>query len=290
MRPRARATCPPRPRRRRRFQSGVGGFPRVLRRRSVAVLLAAAIGLGSAACRPEVPPEGQVIESGGWDFFLNGEKVGSETYVLRRAGRQIQCTLRSDFPTALVTAKGRLLLSARYRPLEFELEAQRPSSGGMQILATLEPGRARVRLARGELVREDTVELSPRARVLEEGLVTLAQMALQGLDLRSRGRFELPVLLPQRFIQAGVQVENLGLERIPVGGGAPRPLRHLRLSLAGGASDYWVDDERRVVRYLSQMPGGELEARRHSDADKKRSSAARPPAGIDSPSPTSSAS
>ena len=227
---------------------------------------ALAAALAITGCRPDVPAEGNTVDSGGWDFYLNGEKIGSETYVLKRSGRQLQCTVRSDFPGVLASASSRLRLSARYRPLEFELEAQRPPGGKMLINATLEPGLARVRLTRGELVREDTVDISPRARLLEEGLVTLAQMALQGLDLRGRERFELPVLMPQRFTQASVQVENLGLERISVGDSPPRPLRHLRLSLAGGASDYWVDDERRVVKYRSQVPGGELEARRQEDS------------------------
>jgi len=251
-----------------------------------ALFLAAALG----ACRPEPPPQGEEVESGGWDFYLNNEKIGSETYVLRRSGRQLQCTVRSELPGALASASVRMRLSASYRPLEFELEAQRSPLGRMEIRADLEPGRARVRMTRGELVREDTVEISARARLLEEGLVTLAQLALQGLDLRQRERFELPVLLPQLFTQAQIQVENLGLEKIAVGDEPPRPLRHVRLSLAGGASDYWLDDDRRVRRYVSQVPGGLLEARRQPAAARKRSSAARPPTGIDSPSPTSSAS
>ncbi|MEE9218756.1 MAG: hypothetical protein V3U98_06780, partial [Acidobacteriota bacterium] len=66
------------------------------------------------ACQPSAP-SGEKVGEGGWEFFLNGEKVGSETYLLRRSGRQLQCTIRSDFPEALVRASGRLLLSARYR-------------------------------------------------------------------------------------------------------------------------------------------------------------------------------
>ena len=99
---------------------------------------------------------------------------------------------------------------------------------------------------------------------MEEGLVTLGQMALQGLNLR-RDEFTFAVLLPQRFREVMVRVQNLGLERISVGDGPERPLRHLRLSLAGGASDYWLDDRRRVVRYLSLLPSGELEARRREE-------------------------
>jgi uncharacterized protein (DUF885 family) len=232
------------------------------RRRALAPLaVAAAVAAALSSCRPQVP-EGQLVESGAWDFYLNGEKVGTETYTLRRTGRHLQCQIQSEFPQALASARGRLRLSARYRPLEFELEAQRSPSGAMHLVATLEPGVARVRLKRGELAREDKVEISPRARLLEEGLVTLAQMALQGLDLRRRDSFYLPILLPQRFSEAQVEVENLGLERLQVGEGPMRPLRHLRLSLAGGASDYWVDEDRRVVRYLSRVPAGDLEARR----------------------------
>jgi hypothetical protein len=253
-------------------------------------LAAAALALVAAACRPEPPPQGEEIESGGWDFYLNNEKIGSETYVLRRTGRQLQCTVRSELPGALASASVRMRLSASYRPLEFDLEAQRSPLGRMEIHVEIKPGRARVRMARGELVREDMVEISARARLLEEGLVTLAQMALQGLDLRQRERLELPVLLPQLFSQAQVLVENLGLEKIAVGDEPPRPLRHVRFSLAGGASDYWLDDERRIRRYVSQVPGGVLEARRQREAERKRSSAARPPAGIDSPSPSNSAS
>lgn len=287
---RSAATRSPRPLlwkalRRRRIPIGGAGLL------AAAGLAAAMLCLvASAACRPEAPAEGETIETGGWDFYLNGDKIGTETYVLRRSGRQLQVTLRSEFPHALVSASGRLLLSPRFRPLEFEFESQRSASERMRISVALEPARARVSLTRGELVREDTVPISPRARLLEQGLVTLAQMALQGLDLRLRERFELPVLLPQRFVQVQVEVENLGLERIAVGDGEPRPLRHLRLSLAGGASDYWVDDGRRVIRYLSMVPGGELEGRRQGAEATKRSSAARPPTGIDSPSPTSSAS
>jgi hypothetical protein len=234
------------------------------RRSAAAALLAAGAAIAAASlasCRPQAP-EGHLVESGGWDFYLNGEKVGTETYTLRRSGRHLQCLIHSEFPQALASARGRLRLSARYRPLEFELEAQRSPSGPLHLVATLEPGQARVRLKRGELTREEKVEVSPRARLLEEGLVTLAQMALQGLDLRRRASFYLPILLPQRFSEAQVQVENLGLERVRVGDGPERPLRHLRLSLAGGASDYWVDEERRVVRYLSRVPAGDLEARR----------------------------
>jgi hypothetical protein len=252
-----------------------------------AALLAAA-DLGG--CKSPPPPEGQVMESGGWDFYLNGAKVGSETYILRRSGRQLQCTLRSEFPEALASAHATLLLSPRFRPLEFELESARPPGGPMKIEAHLEPGRARVRIERGELVREDSLDISPRARLLEEGLVTLGQIALQGLDLRRRDRFEIPVLLPQRFLEAQIQVENMGMERLTVGEGLPRSLRHLRFTLAGGVSEYWVDEQRRVVRYLSQVPAGELEARRQYGADRKRSSAARPPEGIDSPSPSRTAS
>jgi hypothetical protein len=218
---------------------------------------------GLLACRPNAP-QGERIEAGGWDFYLNNELVGSETYQVRRSGRQLQCTIRSDFPEALASASARLFLSARYRPLEFELEARRPPSGEMELKANFEPRRARVWLKRGDLVREDWVQVSPGARILEEGLVTLGQMALQGLNLR-RDDFTFAVLLPQRFVEAKVRVQNLGLERIAVGDGVERPLRHLRLSLAGGASDYWVDDRRRVVRYLSRLPNGELEARRRKD-------------------------
>jgi hypothetical protein len=202
------------------------------------------------------------------DFYLNGDRVGSETYTLRRTGRHLHVQIQSEFPQALASARGRLRLSARYRPLEFELEAQRSPAGPMHLVATIEPGVAQVRLEVGELRREDKVEISPRARLLEEGLVTLAQMALQGLDLRRRDSFYLPVLLPQRFSEAQVEVSNLGLERVQVGEEPVRPLRHLRLSLAGGASDYWVDENRRVVRYLSRVPAGDLEARRRSAKEK----------------------
>jgi hypothetical protein len=218
--------------------------------------------LAAAGCRPETP-DSEMLESGGWDFYLGEKKVGSETYILRRSGRQLQCQVRSEFPEALVSAEARLRLSARYRPIEFILEAKRSGSGEMQIEARLDTTVAQVRLKRGDLVREDSVEVSPRVRLLEEGLVTLGQLALKTIDLRRHERFAVPVLLPQRFMQAEVQVENLGLEKISVGGGPERPLRHVRLSLAGGASDYWLDEDRRVVRYLSQVPAGELEARRH---------------------------
>jgi hypothetical protein len=238
------------------------------RRRARAAALAVAGAAALASCRPQAS-EGQLIESGGWEFYLNGEKVGTETYTLRRAGRHLQCQIQSEFPQALASARARLRLSARYRPLEFELEAQRSAAGAMHLVATMEPGVARVRLKRGELAREEKVEISPRARILEEGLVTLAQMALQGLDLRRRDSFYLPILLPQRFSEAQVEVENLGLERVQVGEEPARPLRHLRLSLAGGASDYWVDDDRRVVRYMSRVPAGDLEARRRPREEQR---------------------
>ncbi|MEE9218538.1 MAG: hypothetical protein V3U98_05670, partial [Acidobacteriota bacterium] len=154
-----------------------------------------------------------------------------------------------------------------------KLEATRPPGGALEVEVTLESRRARVRVRRGDLVREDWVALSPNSRILEEGLVTLGQMALQGLDLR-RDRFTLPVLLPQQFLEVEVEVENLGLERIAVGGGAERPLRHIRLSLAGGTSDYWLDDQRRVVRYLSRLPAGELEALRRPEPLPEPSGAA----------------
>ena len=80
-----------------------------------------------------------------------------------------------------------------------------------------------------------------------------------------RDEFTLSVLFPQQFREVKVRVQNLGLERISIGDGPERPLRHLRFSLAGGASDYWVDDRRRVMRYLSLLPSGELEARRKVD-------------------------
>jgi len=231
-------------------------------RLGAALLLVSAVGL-TPACDESVV-EGGRVTSGEWDFYLNGEPVGTETYQIRRSGRQLQCTVRSEFPEGLASAKARLLLSARYRPLEFELVARRPPSGELEVKTDFEPRRARVWLKRGDLVREDWVQVSPGARLMEEGLVTLGQMALQGLNLR-RDEFTFAVLFPQRFRQVMVRVQNLGLERISVGDGPERPLRHLRLSLAGGASDYWVDDRRRVVRYLSLLPSGELEARRRED-------------------------
>ena len=220
--------------------------------------LGAAVALLAALAFAPAGGVGQsvTVDEGVFLISMNGERVGTESFSIRRSGSgedaQIIATaeIQLDLPEGLTDLRPSLHAVGR----EMSVYAyQIKVSGGQQEELTVREGDrryiTRVRSERGE--REREFRAAPGTLLLD------SDVAHQFHFLASRlaaGATAIPVISPREGRQYELRVSDLGSESIQIGGASVQA-RHLRLEGEGGPRDIWIDGEDRVLRVEQSARG-----------------------------------
>lgn len=233
----------------------------IRRRFSRAVVAAATLGATAAGT---VDAQSVSLDEGVFDIYLDGERVGTERFSIRRAGagagaRVIaQATIRLEPPGGTREMVVALEAEARtLRPSAYQIKIS--GTERVEITGQLLGHRfsAKVVSAEGEEARE--YRASPDALIVDRSVAHQYYFLARRLE---NGQLSAPVIVPRRGTQITMEVARLGREEIALGG--VRIEAH-RLRVTAGEGDIrhlWVDGSGRVVRL--EAPALDYRARRRA--------------------------
>lgn len=218
--------------------------------------------LAAAAVLALLPRSGKAqsvtVDEGTFLISMNGERVGTEDFTIRRSGS-------GDDAQVIATAEIQLDLPEGMTDLRPSLHAvgrdmavyayQIKVSGGQQEELTVREGDSRyitrVRSERGE--REREFRAAPGTLLLD------ADVAHQFHFLASRLTEQvvtIPVISPREGRQYELRATEVGSESVSIGD-ATLQARHIQLEGEGGVRNVWIDSEGRVLRVVHEDRGYE---------------------------------
>lgn len=215
----------------------------MLRRTAGAVLLSLAL-VPAAAGGQNV-----VLDEGTFAVFMDGRRVGLETFTIRRSGtgQDARVIATADIRVDLTDGPLRMAPALEAVGPDLTVAAYQNKISGTQeeeIALSSSGGRlvARSRSQRGERVRE--YRATPATLVLDHWV------AHQHFFLHSRlaaGEQQLGVVVPRAGRELQLRVADVSTETVSVGG-RELSARHLRLEGGGETRHVWLDEDGRVLR------------------------------------------
>jgi uncharacterized protein (AIM24 family) len=191
-----------------------------------------------------------VLDEGSFTILQDGTEVGTETFSIRStgSGEEIRVTALSRVHVEGADSVRDVRSSLEVRGLAndlFDYQVQVVGDGRLEVRYTRD-GSARMRLSlrSGEGVREREMRAPSGMIVLDEGMAH--QFHFVGA-LVSRGETEAPSLVPATGAIQPMQLAELGVEAIEVGGASTRG-RHVRVTRGARTIDLWFDSEWRLLR------------------------------------------
>lgn len=221
--------------------------------------------LVSCGCRSTPGAGGQptLLDSGVWEYRLNGNPTGRESYRLLEApdGGTV-CEVLVEFFAPRLLGQGKLERDA----------AENPTSYQFSVSSRGRPSRhVQVQFLADKIVQElrtgdDAPKVTnfPRTeglRVIEEGVFSFDQLLLTHYDRTRKGEQHFRVFVPQFGKTADFHVSYVSEESMEVPAGKSLAT-HLRVRYEGATLDYWLDAEGRLVKYAGPAAAGTAEALR----------------------------
>lgn len=202
--------------------------------------------------------EDQALDRGSFDLRIDGRSVGTETFEIRRSGRQI----RSAGRIALDSAVGAFL------PLEVLVEADgdyapelfrmRPSAGDVRsVTAVREDGRLRVQVSSEEGDRWKEFRAPDDLALVEPGVAHPWAIILHRHRERLEGTamIEVSAVVPSEARRASLRLRREGPDRVEVPGANRAAVRYA--ATLDGEREFliWTSEEGRVLRVESPSSG-----------------------------------
>jgi hypothetical protein len=219
----------------------------------VALLLFSATAFASG--KPS-PKGGTVIDQGTFGIFQGGNRVGTETFVIRQYADTSVTTaqLRSEGPSAKDQQSVELALHADGTLDHYQWDQLSPKNSATVVvndnLLTMHVN------AEGKL-SDVPFFLTPDVFVLDDYFFAAREVLIWrylaiackprpggGCDLE---RTRIPILIPRRHTSDQAFVELKGIENTPMNG-RPQQLRHYLLQTDGSTWHLWLDSDLKLVR------------------------------------------
>lgn len=232
------------------------------RRTAAAVALVVLWAAGSAPSA--LAGQAQSLDQGTYLLRVEGRRVGTEAFAIRREGRDIKAVGRVslDTTTTLTPLEVWLQTDTEYRPDLFRL---RPGAGDLRaVTAVREERRLRLQISTKAGDRFKEFMAPPELSVLEPHIAHHYLLVLRQHrgPLAADGTARIPVVVPSRSDRFTLVLRRDGEEQIQVPAGSRSAIRY-RLTLDGDEIRVWADAEGRVLRL--EVPSRDLVAVRSGE-------------------------
>lgn len=228
-----------------------------------ALVLAAALPLAAQRGTQRNTPRGaQVIDSGSYGIFINGQRVATEVFSIQQlsAGSVTTVELRVEDGTDRLRESSELHMAPNGDLQRYQWNEVSPG----KAQALVEPsdvflvGRVTMNPAEKPV---DVPFLLPHSTVILDDYnfthrQVLAWRYMAGGCVPSGGKLEcnlaraqFGVLVPRQRVSLSVTMEYAGRESIPIRG-ATRELNRFNLNMEGEEWVLWLDDNNRMIRVL----------------------------------------
>lgn len=232
-----------------------------MHRTVAAVVLGAAAALLAATAGPDAlvaQEDEQVIDRGRLELRVDGRTVGTETFEVRRSGREVRTAGRIVLDSAVAGLRPLEVLletDADYAPELFRL---RPTAGEVRsVTAVREEGRLRLQVSSeaGDRWKEF---VAPDGLVLvEPGVAHHWALVLRrhGDRLAGNAMIEVPAVVPSEARRAPLRLRREGPDRADVPGADRDAVRYT--ATLDGSREFliWTNEEGDVLRVESPKTG-----------------------------------
>ncbi|MFQ5746266.1 MAG: hypothetical protein ACE5HF_03480 [Gemmatimonadota bacterium] len=190
------------------------------------------------------------LDAGTFELQLEGHRIGSEVFALRRRGDRLMAVGRVTYDAAGAPGPSfetGLRLGPGFRIERYELRTlDGPPS---RILATRSGGRLRVTTSGPEGERFKEFLSSPGMLILERDVAHHYALLARRLLTRDAGRSRpVTAVIPRLGEKRALLIGETARDTIVIGK-ERRPALRIRISLAGETRDLWVEPETgRVLR------------------------------------------
>lgn len=215
----------------------------------LAVLLAPTAAVGGLSAQTA-----QAVDAGTFELRVDGRTVGTESFEIRRSGRQVRAVGRVSLDSAVAglhSLEVWLEADANYVPDRFRL---RPSGGDLQsVTAVREEERLRLQVSSRAGDRWKEFLASPDLVLLEPGLahpwLLILRQHRDGLE--GRGAVEVPAVVPTEARRTSLSLRRQGPERVEVPGANRTAVRYTATLGGGDEIRIWTAEDGRVLRVES---------------------------------------
>lgn len=203
-------------------------------------------------------PSAKVVDSGKFGIFVNGTRVGTETFQIEQTatGSATHCDLQVEQAGTRIEQKSDMTLAANGDLLRYEWKELSPGKASNVVVP--ENNFLIERLYNGEKTKpfERPFMLPPSTVILDDFFFThrelLAWRFVFGSCKQNEAQCNLPKtkfggLVPHTGTPVVANIEFIGIEKILLKG-AQVDLRHFELEVDGVKWSLWMDDSYKVQR------------------------------------------
>ena len=228
---------------------------------SCALVLVLSISGIVLAKEKEKESDGQKVDSGSFGVFMNGRRVGTETFSITQNanGSVIQSEFKADGSSGQAVQNSELQLTGTGEIRRYEWKEQSPGKAQSVVIPNDQFLTQKWSTGPQDKPEEKPYLLSPATSILDDYFFVhrevLAWKYLASACKTEKGQVQCPLkqraqfgtLNPHQYASAPASVEFLGREKVTVGK-TELELSKLELKSETGSWIIWFDDQFKVLR------------------------------------------
>ncbi|HEX2598851.1 MAG TPA: hypothetical protein VHL05_08775 [Terriglobales bacterium] len=200
-------------------------------------------------------PAGQVVDSGSFGVFVNGQRVATETFSIQQssAGSTVKSQLREEGAGEKATQTSQMQLTSAGELIRYDWQELSPSKTQIELVPNEQFLTERITLNPGEKPAEQPFLLPASTVVLDNNFFVhrellawryLAQncKAEAGQMKCVSGPISFGVVVPEGRTSMRVSLEPTGNDKVQIRG-SDRQLPKFALKFEGGEWALWLDDQ-----------------------------------------------
>jgi hypothetical protein len=200
-------------------------------------------------------PTGQVVDSGSFGVFVNGQRVATETFSIQQssAGSTVKSQLREEGAGEKATQTSQMQLTSAGELIRYDWQELSPSKTQIELVPNEQFLTERITLNPGEKPAEQPFLLPASTVVLDNNFFVhrellawryLAQncKAEAGQMKCVSGPISFGVVVPEGRTSMRVSLEPSGNDKVQIRG-SERQLPKFALKFEGGEWALWLDDQ-----------------------------------------------
>jgi len=219
--------------------------------RAVGRLVAPALLALAGAATSLAGQQAEELDAGNYEHRVNGERVGSERFAVRREGRDVRAVGRIELQTSTAVLRAMetgMRVGSGFAPELFRIRL--PTGEVQSVVAIREEGRLRLQVTSSQgdrwqefLAPDDLSVLEPR--VAHHWYVVLRQHAAA---LEGAGRVRVPAVHALERRRVEMEIRRHGSEPVDLPGARRSGIRYTATLGDAGEARIWTDDEGRVLK------------------------------------------
>jgi hypothetical protein len=200
-------------------------------------------------------PAGQVVDSGSFGVFVNGQRVATETFSIQQSsgGSTVKSQLREEGAGEKATQTSQMQLTSAGELIRYDWQELSPSKTQIELVPNEQFLTERITLNPGEKPAEQPFLLPASTVVLDNNFFVhrellawryLAQncKAEAGQMKCVSGPISFGVVVPEGRTSMRVSLEPAGNDKVQIRG-SDRQLPKFALKFEGGEWALWLDDQ-----------------------------------------------